>query len=492
MRNRKDAEVKLATDAEETKKPLRITLGIKKNKTRTTLLVAFACILTIAWLCYLSNYETKVNFDFDMEDNTPLLSDKIYLKKIVKAGQLAAVENECVHKPNRDYKLFPVSILGHGEDKESLKACDIPCEYNNENHNYTDAGFDIRAKCDHVFRVAFSMESVVNYPEFEYEFLHESGYEIAATYELDSDVPLPYFGWGYNQMRNKPKNKTASAMVAMFVSNCEAKNNRLEYVKELMDNGITVDSYGHCMHNADAKVHSENYNEVKGRTIQHYKFTIAMENSNTKDYVTEKLFTPLDWGTVPIHMGVANVHDYVPEHSVISVHDFKSPKELAKYLKDLDRNETKYAEYHAWREKPYTKSFKALWGISDVHSSCRMCIKTADINRLKYGPEARPEGMPTFTGKLMAENRGSLPLWIRERGKYWPVPVFLKERTVEGLKKAALDALRPEGTERRTQETMVWGIYDRYARVTKEAYITKNRAVKRMEPFTELEPIIID
>ena len=431
------------------------------------------------------------NIKTDNEDDEPLPDEEIYLSKIIKAGQKAS-ENNCVHKPKRDYQKHPVNVYGHGASKEILDACDIPCVYNRGDLNYADASLSGPSGCGHTSRVSFSMESVVNYPSLKYESIHSTGYDIAATYELDSDVPLPYFSWAEYNFRKKPLKKTAKAMVAMFVSNCGAANNRLEYVRELMANGITVDSFGRCMHNAEPSVSSSNYNDVKGETIARYKFTIAMENSNTKDYVTEKLYTPLSWGTVPIHMGLANIHEYAPEHSVISVHDFASPKELAAYLKELDNNDTKYEEYLAWKDKPYTKSFKALVDVSNVHSACRMCIKAADINRVKYGPEERPANLPTFTKKMMAENEGALPLWVRERGKYWPLPVFVKERTVEALKKAALDVLRPVGTVGRKGDTSVWGLYDRYARVTKEAYIVDDEVVKDMHPFTELEVVIVD
>ena len=38
-----------------------------------------------------------------------------------------------------------------------------------------------------------------------------------------------------------------------------------------------------------------------------------------------------------------------PPGSYIHVKDFKSPKQLAEYLKELDRNDTKYMEYFKWK-----------------------------------------------------------------------------------------------------------------------------------------------
>ncbi len=55
---------------------------------------------------------------------------------------------------------------------------------------------------------------------------------------------------------------------------------------------------------------------------------------------------------VPIVLG-AYKEDYfniVPPHSYINVDDFRSIIELASYLKYLDKNDTAYAAYFAWRQ----------------------------------------------------------------------------------------------------------------------------------------------
>ena len=70
-----------------------------------------------------------------------------------------------------------------------------------------------------------------------------------------------------------------------------------------------------------------------------YKFYLAFENSNCKDYVTEKFFTnALHNGVVPIAMG-ASMEEYAaiaPPNSFLHVDQFGSPADLAEYLKVLD------------------------------------------------------------------------------------------------------------------------------------------------------------
>ena len=85
-----------------------------------------------------------------------------------------------------------------------------------------------------------------------------------------------------------------------------------------------------------------------------YKFYLAFENSNCKDYVTEKFFTnALQNGVVPIVMG-ASVEEYAaiaPPHSFLHVDQFDSPAALAEYLKLLDRDDNLYNEFFQWRTK---------------------------------------------------------------------------------------------------------------------------------------------
>ncbi len=55
---------------------------------------------------------------------------------------------------------------------------------------------------------------------------------------------------------------------------------------------------------------------------------------------------------VPIVLG-AYKEDYIntlPPQSYINVDDFQSIKELATYLQYLDKNDTAYAAYFAWRQ----------------------------------------------------------------------------------------------------------------------------------------------
>lgn len=83
-----------------------------------------------------------------------------------------------------------------------------------------------------------------------------------------------------------------------------------------------------------------------------YKFYLAFENSNCKEYITEKFYVnALKYSVLPIVMG-APPEEYkqkAPYKSYIHVEDFLSPKELAAYLHELDQDDELYNSYFQWK-----------------------------------------------------------------------------------------------------------------------------------------------
>ncbi len=159
----------------------------------------------------------------------------------------------------------------------------------------------------------------------------------------------PYERWQYynDNVRSlvQPKNYAANktGQVAWFVSNCEARNNRLDYAKNLSQH-ITVDIYGKC----GTKKCPRSDDNCFRLLDRKYKFYLAFENSNCVDYITEKFYVNgLGHDILPIVMG-ARREDYersAPYKSFIHVDDFESPAQLAEYLHQLDKNDTLYNEY---------------------------------------------------------------------------------------------------------------------------------------------------
>jgi len=113
-----------------------------------------------------------------------------------------------------------------------------------------------------------------------------------ATYRSDSELVAPYEKWVYydETIHRKPTtvnyaaNKTKK--VAWFVSNCGANNNRLDYARDLQK-FIQVDIYGACGTENCPRDFADN---CFGILSNEYKFYLAFENSNCRDYITEKFY----------------------------------------------------------------------------------------------------------------------------------------------------------------------------------------------------------
>ncbi|GFO50580.1 glycoprotein 3-alpha-l-fucosyltransferase a [Plakobranchus ocellatus] len=107
----------------------------------------------------------------------------------------------------------------------------------------------------------------------------------------------------------------------------------------------SVDIYGNC---GKLRCPRSKANQCFDLLDKDYKFYLSFENSNCRDYITEKFFVNgLKHNVIPIVMGAAP-EDYAraaPPHSFIHVDDFESPKHLAEYLNTLDKNDALYNEY---------------------------------------------------------------------------------------------------------------------------------------------------
>ncbi|KAG8193548.1 hypothetical protein JTE90_003757 [Oedothorax gibbosus] len=174
-----------------------------------------------------------------------------------------------------------------------------------------------------------------------------------ASYRRDSDIVAPYEKWvPYTpatppKSRRRRKKKRGSGRVAWFVSNCGARNKRMQYAKELSRH-YPVDLFGKCGGGRRCPRSSACFRMLS----RDYKFYLAFENSNCKDYITEKFFVNgLGNDVLPIVMG-ARPEDYArsaPDHSYLHVEDYSSPAHLAEYLHELDSNDTLYNEYFDWQ-----------------------------------------------------------------------------------------------------------------------------------------------
>ena len=219
--------------------------------------------------------------------------------------------------------------------------------------------------------VAWSLESEINWPCMKRPALMRL-FDLKMTYRLDSEVPYTYLEDKYEKsLRSRPVQK--KGLINAFISSPFNQSRRVQYLRELMKY-IELDSFGKVYNNK--KIKEDNGGLTKEGLIPAYKFTIAFENSISKDYVTEKFFQPLAAGSVPIYLGAPNIDDFAPGRKCfINVRDFKSPKDLALYITKLDKDDEAYNEYFKWKTKPFTEKFNTFILVSQEHPFIRLCKK---------------------------------------------------------------------------------------------------------------------
>lgn len=118
-------------------------------------------------------------------------------------------------------------------------------------------------------------------------------YNWTATYRLDSTIVTPYEKFvhfnNFTKLPERPRRNYAlgkTKQVAWFVSNCMDKNGRLAYGREL-NRHVSVDIYGAC---GPFRCLRQNKDFCFSLLKKRYKFYLAFENSNCRDYITEKLY----------------------------------------------------------------------------------------------------------------------------------------------------------------------------------------------------------
>lgn len=271
-----------------------------------------------------------------------------------------------------------------------VKDCDVPClhtldrsdsvlrtasavvfhipSYNGNNPRAVLAG-----KAKQALTVALSMES----SEYFGRQRDLSDFDLTSTTSFNSDLPVAYFEWNYNLLLDVgdwPWERREPAI--LFVArNCNSKNRREDLVRALQKY-VRVDSVSSCLNNHPwpRDIPRRNKDALQKR----YLMYLAAENSNEKDYVTEKVYGGLINGAVPLYLGAPNIEEFVPSHSVIAIPSNFNDNDInriANIAKNIISNKTAYEDWIGFKKRPYEERFKQKLSVANVHIWCRLCRK---------------------------------------------------------------------------------------------------------------------
>lgn len=190
-------------------------------------------------------------------------------------------------------------------------------------------------------------------------------FNMTITYRRDADVTVPYGEVLPQVDESGAATPNKSFSVCWVVSNYNSRHKRSQVYKNLSEI-IPVKVYGRW-----AKRHL--VSRALLPTISRCYFYLAFENSDSKDYITEKLWrNAYQGGAVPVVLGPV-IDDYkavAPPQSFIHVGEFASVKELGMYLQQLAEDKKRYSEYFKWKHEWRVKLYKD-WR----ERLCRICTQ---------------------------------------------------------------------------------------------------------------------
>ncbi|XP_072950680.1 alpha-(1,4)-fucosyltransferase-like [Typha angustifolia] len=210
--------------------------------------------------------------------------------------------------------------------------------------------------------------------------------DIFIGYHAKDDVQATYAGKSYHISRNYHISSQKRNDILVYWSSSRCLPHRDQLAKSFLSL-VPHHSFGKCLNNVgglDKALSlypdcSNNDNTTPHWwdhlhcSMSHYKFVLAIENTKTESYVTEKLFYALEAGAVPIYFGAPNVWDFVPPNSIIDGSKFSSMEELSSYVKTLADDPIAYAEYHAWRRCGVLGNYLKTRAASLDTVPCRLC-----------------------------------------------------------------------------------------------------------------------
>jgi hypothetical protein len=104
-----------------------------------------------------------------------------------------------------------------------------------------------------------------------------------------------------------------------------------------------------------------------------YKISLVFENAMLHDYVTEKLFTAYQAGSLPVYLGAPNIEQWAIAGSYVDASKY-TPQQLAVLLQQLLEDEELYESYFEWKERPLPQNFLEKWERCAFHNAaCRIC-----------------------------------------------------------------------------------------------------------------------
>jgi hypothetical protein len=118
------------------------------------------------------------------------------------------------------------------------------------------------------------------------------------------------------------KEKKLSMVVSAMYRPVGIYDKRLQLVEKILDSDLDIDIYGRGLHIDDRRVKGPLHYKFSG--LLPYEYSIAIENSRERNYVTEKFVDCVLCNTIPLYCGAPNINEIYDARYFIPL-DLDSP-----------------------------------------------------------------------------------------------------------------------------------------------------------------------
>ena len=148
--------------------------------------------------------------------------------------------------------------------------------------------------------------------------------------------------WNYNNLKEYPfnKDKNISSIVSTlgndersYSEGCIYKK-RIKAITSIIEKCNFIDVYGW----------GDKHLPLKKDGLIRYKFSICIENSSEKNYISEKFYDCILTNTIPIYFGCKNIRNFLPEAGYFLIENIDDTKTLIDQLNYININSEKLYE----------------------------------------------------------------------------------------------------------------------------------------------------
>lgn len=130
------------------------------------------------------------------------------------------------------------------------------------------------------------------------------------------------------------KERKVSMIISGLNFGCANYAKRLGLLRKILASDLDIDIYGRGFNISDSRYKGPL--EYKYTGLLPYEYSIAIENSNEKNYITEKFVDCTLCNTIPIYNGAPNISDVYDEHYFRWI-DLDSPSVIEEIKKIVDK-----------------------------------------------------------------------------------------------------------------------------------------------------------